>query len=177
MQQNAITALAVASQNEDLQQALNNTRQELLKAQKETYDLRTKLTESQEEVTRLEGELTQRSTAQNPNNDYGTNQGRGNGQPQQMANPTAPGVYQAPSYQHANNQLYQNHPAPSQGNSTPALRVFRGADNIEAAHTRAPTYSTPNNRPPVNWAQQPPVPVYGYQSTQPQSSMWNTNIR
>lgn len=124
MQQNAITALAVASQNEDLQQALNNTRQELLKAQKETYDLRTKLTESQEEVTRLEAEIAQRNNSQAPNNDFGSNQGRGNNQPQQMTNPAAPGVYQAPSYQHTGNQMYQSHQAPSQGRTTPSHLPF-----------------------------------------------------
>jgi hypothetical protein len=124
MQQNAITALAVASQNEELQQALNNTRQELLKAQKETYELRAKLTESQEEVARLEAEMAQRHTTQAPSNDYTTNQGRVNGQAPQMANTAAPGVYPTPTYQHAGNQMYQNHPAPSQGISLCSICIF-----------------------------------------------------
>jgi hypothetical protein len=115
MQASAITALAVASQNEDLQLELNNARQELLKAQKEIYDLRNKFSESQEQVNRLQAENAQSNSSHLSNNDYTTNNSRGNTQPQQMASTTAPGVYQAPPYQTSNAQMYQNHQAPSQG--------------------------------------------------------------
>ncbi|KAF2431740.1 hypothetical protein EJ08DRAFT_174748 [Tothia fuscella] len=155
MQQNAITALAVASQNEDLQQSLNNTRQELLKAQKETYDLRTQLTESQEEVTRLQAEIAQHNTTQVSNSDY--TGGRGNSQPQQLNNVAAPSVYQTPSYQTTTSQMYQNHQTPSQ-----------------TAH-RIPSYTNQNARA-VPWQPQPPMPAYGYQ-TNPQPGMWNGSLR
>jgi hypothetical protein len=122
MQASAITALAVANQNEDLQLELNNARQELLKAQKEAYELRTKLAESQEVVTRLQAESAQHSTSHLSTNEYAANHGHGNSQPQQMTNTTAPGVYSGAPYQTANNQMYQNHQTPSQGNVTSSCK-------------------------------------------------------
>jgi competence protein ComGC len=116
MQASAITALAVANQNEDLQLELNNARQELLKAQKEAYELRTKLADTQEQVNRLQAESAQHSTSHLAANEYAANHGHGNNQPQQMTNTTGPGVYQGAPYQTANNPMYQNHQAPSQGN-------------------------------------------------------------
>jgi hypothetical protein len=115
MQTSAITALAVASQNEDLQLELNNARQELLKTQKEAFDLRSKLSESQEQISRLQAENAQNSNSHLTTNDYTTNHTRGSNQPQQMTNAAAPGVYQAPPYQNANTQMYPNQQTPSQG--------------------------------------------------------------
>jgi hypothetical protein len=173
MQASAITALAVASQNEDLQMELNNARQELLKAQKETYDLRNKLAESQEQVNRLQAENVHSSSSHLANNDYATNNSRGNNQPQQMTSTTAPGVYQAPPYQTANAQMYQNHQAPSQGKLVPCSGL-KQLLTLTAAQTRGPAYP-PNNRPPAvpNWA------PYGYppQPAQPQAGMWSANMR
>jgi hypothetical protein len=126
MQQSAM-ALTLASANEDLQRELDQARTKQLDAQKEAFDLRSKLTESEKQMDQLRTENARLKTvAQASINLPNTNHERRSTHQQQTTHqqqpvtipppPQPPGFHPHPQYPAPSNQMYHGQPAPSQGN-------------------------------------------------------------
>ncbi|KIW02376.1 uncharacterized protein PV09_06198 [Verruconis gallopava] len=145
MQQGELTALTLASQNEDLQKEIASVRQDQLTAQKEAYELKAQLAEMRKQIESLKAE----------NNRLNTPQPQPIQQPPPLQQQST--MNSSMNLGHERSRSTQHHHIPStpqQPSYSPyqpnTHQMYHHSQQNQAAHSRAhgqPVYQTNDNRP------------------------------